>query len=138
MTAKKKSKPHPIPPRFREKLKLLVRRSPPFKIVQGPGFLYFAVQSAQEEVVHRELIKTPKLTCYSVSNSKQTVIGYFVTLAGKPKMTLSEFGAAIFYTTANQHKQCKVLYSDQKLRALMFDAADYFVSVKWRSNAQEE
>lgn len=131
-------KQRPVPVKFREKLKLLVRRSPQFKIVRDDHYLYFAVQPAQEEVTHRELLRTSKLSCFSVSNSKQTVIGYFVVLNGKPKMTLSEFGAALFYTEQQHHKRLRVLYSDQKLRVLSYDEKDFFVSVKWKSSVQEE
>jgi hypothetical protein len=135
---KKPKRQRPIPTKFRDKLKLLVRRSPQFKIVQSDQYLYFAVHRAQEEVTYRELLRTPKLSCYSVSNSKQVVVGYFILIAKKPKMTLTEFGAALFYSEQQKHRKLEVLYYDQKLRVLSFDGRDIFISCKWKSNSQEE
>lgn len=127
-----------VHPRYRTKLQKIIRRAPQHQIVQGAGFLYFSIQPAQEEIHYRELVRNSRIRCYSVLNTKQNVIGYFLQHSGKPLMNLHEFGAALFYSKQPHHKKIRPLFTDQKLRVLAFDERDFFVSVKWKSSAQDD
>ena len=123
-----------ILPKMEEIYKIARCVDPP-KIVLGEDYLYFAIQTTQEEISLRLLAKNSKIECYAVKNFKNANIGYIIRTQGKPKINANEFGAALFYSKEpKKYKRIKVLFSDSKIRVLSFDAKDFFVSVKWKSN----
>jgi len=123
-------------------IKALAPVAEPFRIVRGTRYLYFPLQNSQEEVTFHPVAGLPdNLQACMVKNFKNTVIGYSVAFLGRklPVLDLNEFGAAIFFGKGTRYRAVpKVLFTDQKFRVVGFDGVDFWVSVKWKSQAQKE
>jgi len=123
-------------------IKALAPVAEPFRIVRGARYLYFPLQNSQEEISFHPVAGLPSnLQACLVKNYKNTVIGYSVAFMGRklPVLDLNEFGAAIFFGKAKRYRAApQVLFTDQKFRVVGFDGVDFWVSVKWKSQAQKE
>lgn len=123
---------------IQQEVEALVRHSTNQQIIKGKGYLYFSISSSQEEISIKPLCHKGGVFCYQVLNFKQIPIGYLVLIKQSPKVVILEFGAGIYYAKRKNYDKIKVEFADQKFRFVSFDAKDYFVSVKWKSNNVSE
>jgi hypothetical protein len=120
--------------KIESQIRQLVRGAPLHTLIRDKRYLYFPLQNTQEDITFKSLKVSPFLPTFEVKNQKGLTIGYGVELLSRPAphVSLTEFGAAVFFSKGSEYKSVEVVFHDQRLRIVRHGDRDFWISVKWK------